>query len=99
MYDLYLKLFYHFARDPVDDLVVRTISSQLKFRAVNGQSFLNWCFDAIMEYFPNWNYPYIIIDGNPQTKNHWFRIRSKIFPENETKPAEPLCLVKNPRCK
>lgn len=83
-------------KDPLDDLVVRTISSQLMYRSKNGQSFLNWCFEALSTYFPNWSHPYLIIDGNSKNPSHWSRIRTKIFPENDE--SFPLCLLKNPQC-
>lgn len=95
-YYILINIFIVF-RDPVDDLVVRTISSQLKFRSINGQAFLNWCFEALAKYFPDWNYPYIVIDGNPQTKSDWFRIRSRIFKEDGD--SIPLCLIQNTHCK
>jgi hypothetical protein len=84
-------------RDPVDDLVIRTISSQLRFRAINGQSYLNWCFEALSKYYPRWDYPYIVIDGSSQATANWFRVKSKIFPENGI--IEPICFVPNPNAK
>jgi hypothetical protein len=77
----------------MDDGVLRSVSSQLSysFRSKNG-SFLNSCFDAINSYFPDWHYPYLVVDaGMREGTSDWSRIRSKIFPENGN--LRVLCFV------
>lgn len=80
----------------MDDIVLRTISSQLSMKAPGGRSFLNLCFDALETYFDDERFNYIIIDCHTQTSNRWFRVRSKIF-EDDTKYE--LCFLPNKRVK
>lgn len=85
----------------MDDLVVRTISSQLSIKANGGRSFLNLCFDSLETYFDDERYMYILIDCHTQTSNRWFRVRSKIFPDDKDEFGKcyELCFLPNKRMK
>jgi len=83
--------------DPVDDLLLRTISSQLKFPSIKGKSFLVACFDALAAYYPDWQYPYVVIDGCQISAANWFRVKSMIFPEPGKKFI--ACLLTNPKAR
>jgi hypothetical protein len=86
-------------RDPIDDYTLRTISSQLKFSSVKGKSFLVACFEALAAYYPDWKYPYVVINSNPTVAADWMRITTKIFPEPGEQPRQNFvaCIVPNPR--
>lgn len=86
-------------RDPVDDLQMRTISSQLKWKLKGGcGSFLTNCMDYLVKNYPDDIYPYILVDGAVHTGMKELRCRSNIFPMDDGK-IRPICFMPNPKFK
>lgn len=82
--------------DPVDDLNIRTISSQLKWRCTgNGGSFLSNSMEYLVTYYPEDDYHYLLVDCSTQSGMKQIRCRSKIFPMEDGK-IRPLCFFPNP---
>lgn len=72
---------------PSDQLILRHIGCQLKPETPN---FLINIFSTLDRLFPQDDYKYILIDGEPKSKMKHLRVRTHIFPNNENK-IEPLC--------
>lgn len=88
------KVIFH---DPTSDQVVRSISSQMKYKTVNtGSSFLGHCFETYKNYFPFNKHPYLVIDSDYESGNDESRIRTDIFPkDDETLKIEPIVFYRN----
>jgi len=74
-------------QSPTDMVLLRHISCQLKPDDAN---FLSKVFEELEQLFPDDNYKYILIDGEPKSLMKRFRVRTHIFPDSNGK-IEPIC--------
>lgn len=83
--------------DPTSDQVIRSISSQLKYKTANtGASFLGHCFETYKNYFPQNKHPYLVIDSDYGSGNDETRIRTDIFPKDDVSlKIEPIVFYRN----
>lgn len=74
-----------------DSILLRNIGSQIKPKDPH---FLIKIFEMLDVYFPDDNFKYILIDGNPLSSMKNLYVRTHIFP-NSDGVIEPLCFFTN----
>lgn len=65
---------------PTDSILLRNIGGQIK---PNNPGFLLKIFEKLDSYFPDDNYKYILIDGNPSSALKNMNVRTHIFPNSD----------------
>lgn len=79
---------------PMNDHTLRILAGQLGLKTKNGKNVLILAFQALQKFYPQWEYPYILLDSHQQTGFEWMRIRSRIFPDNELNgQIVPMCFI------
>jgi len=73
--------------DISDKTLLRNISCKI---SPSMPSFLSKCFKTLEEFFPEDNYPYILIDSNPESSMKKLAYRSNILPGPDKK-IRPIC--------
>lgn len=74
---------------PSDQIILRHISCQLK---PDNPNFLINVFQTLEKLFPEDDYKYVLIDGEPKSRMKQLRIRTHIFPNVDGK-IEPICFL------